>query len=90
MLTWIDGYVYRHIDRWIDFLFLFFFFWYTSQNCSLVMKAGGSGAQYLGLTSTRQARLSPELIVPTGYSAINQWGLESGESGNSAILHGVG
>lgn len=41
MLTWIDGYVYRHIDRWIDFLFLFFFFLVYESELQLSDEGGG-------------------------------------------------
>lgn len=53
------------------------------------MQLSYEGGQYLGLTVAGQARLNPELIVLTSYSAINQGGLANGGSGNSAILHGM-
>lgn len=63
-----------------------FFFFFV---CESELQLSYEGGQYLGLTVAGQARLNPELIVLTSYSAINQGGLANGGSGNSAILHGM-
>lgn len=51
------------MDGWIDRFFLV-------QESEL--QQSDKGGKYLGLSNAQQARLSPELTVPAGYSAINQ------------------